>query len=199
MNLILAYRFQWIWRLMKKFFLILLITVSLTYPLLVYYGLNQVPPAVFAAVLFLVVVARVLLVGGQDKFQFWMFVCVGVFCAWVFVVNSERLLRYYPVIISLIVALLFLSSLRHSVSFIERVARATGQTITENAKRYTRRLTFFWGVVLLINSSVAWVLAELAPFSWWALYCGVLSYLIFGAIFIGELLFRKYYISRYGA
>jgi len=112
--------------------------------------------------------------------------------------NSELLLRLYPVAMSLTFSALFAISLSKEESLIEQFAKLSGKTISVNAKRYTRKLTGVWALLLLINALIALYLSLFATLESWALYCGLLSYLIFAAVFGIELLYRRHYIRTYG-
>jgi uncharacterized membrane protein len=113
------------------------------------------------------------------------------------VVNNEFLLKLYPVLISLCVALLFALSLRAPESLIERMARMAGETITARAKAYTRVLTGIWALLLVGNALIALYQALFASLKSWALYSGLLSYVFFGLFFALEYTYRRYYINKY--
>jgi uncharacterized membrane protein len=113
------------------------------------------------------------------------------------IANNELLLKLYPVLMSLCVALFFFLSLYKPESLIERIARLAGETITPRAKTYTRRLTGIWAILLLGNALIALYLALFASLKSWALYSGLLSYLFFGLFFAAEYGYRRYYINKY--
>ena len=114
------------------------------------------------------------------------------------ITNSHALVKLYPALASLGIALLFASSLFSPVSLIERVASMQGATITPRAKVYTRRLTFVWTVLLCVNALIACVLAIYSPMKWWLIWTGMLSYLCFALVFIVEYAYRRHSIRRYG-
>lgn len=57
-------------------------------------------------------------------------------------------------------------------------------------------MTVVWCAFFLVNGSAATALAVWAPRSWWAAYCGVISYLLVGTLFAVEYLIRKRRFGR---
>lgn len=173
--------------------------LTLAYPFLVYFGLQQFSPALFSVLIFAVALLRFVSSkrrGGLD--QLAVLAIALLFSFALALSDSEFLLRLYPVIISLAIAAVFGLSLREDEALITQIARSTGKEITAQAERYTRKLTALWALLLLANAVVALYLALEASLEHWMLYCGFISYLIFGAIALIELAYRQYYIARYG-
>lgn len=185
---------------MKALLFILVVVISLAYPVLVYFGIQYFSPAIFSIVLVVLALFRLFSVKGRiDAPQLFLLALVLPFSLALLISNSLFLLKLYPAVISIGMAMLFAGSLWQDESFIERMARLSGKLITPRAKRYTRRLTLIWVILLLINTVAVLCIAFFAPLEWWTLYCGLISYLIFGGIFAVELLYRRYYIAKYGA
>ena len=64
--------------------------VSVIYPFVVYYGLNQFGPASLAFILLVVMVLRVLIKGSLHEPSQWLqLVVLSIFCLAVMVINSE--------------------------------------------------------------------------------------------------------------
>ena len=185
---------------MRKLLLLLITLFTLAYPALVYLGLNRLSPALFAGVFLVAAIARYLFVPNQGgSASLWVLLAVAAYSVLVAVVNTAWVLRLYPVIVSWGMAAVFALSLRHGEgSLIETLARAAGKTITPNARRYTRKLTLIWAVLLVINGLAALWLAVFASWQAWALYCGLIAYLLMGAFFVAELIYRQYYIAKVG-
>lgn len=185
---------------MRLIFIVLAVLFSLTYPFLVYVGVQHFSPVFFAAVLALIALLRFFAVKDKkDLLQISLLLVVIVFSLVLAVTNNELLLRLYPVIISLMLALTFASSLRQPENILLRTARLAGKKISAYAPQYTRVLTLVWAIILLANAAVALYLALFASFAQWAFYCGFLSYVIFALFFGGELLYRRYYILKHQA
>jgi len=183
---------------MKSLIPLLLATVSIAYPAMVYFGVQHISPAVFAVILFSLAVARFMSTRHQSgKSQLLLLLVVTIYCVCLMVSNSDDWLKLYPVIISWCLAALFALSLKHSETILERLARLGGAEITPKAKSYIRALTQVWVLLLSANGLIALYLALFASLETWALYCGLLSYVFFGAFFALEYTYRCYYIRKH--
>ena len=186
---------------MKLLISLLLIVVSIAYPLLVYAGVEQLGPAFFALLLAVMAIAK-FIAGRKGQLSsarnnWWILGLVLAYSLAILVTNNTLLLKLYPVIISLGMAYLFASSLKAPESLIERLARMAGETISARAKIYTRRLTRIWALLLLGNAAIAFYLALWGDLKTWALYSGLISYIAVGAFFVLEYGYRRYYIHKY--
>ncbi|WP_331352946.1 hypothetical protein [Cellvibrio sp. UBA7671] len=187
---------------MKPLITLILASVSIAYPLLVYAGIQHISPAIFALVLATLAVAKFVVARlhgqqGMTTTEWALLLITLAYSLALVVVNNEFLLKLYPVLISLCVALLFALSLRAPESLIERMARMAGETITARAKAYTRVLTGIWALLLVGNALIALYQALFASLKSWALYSGLLSYVFFGLFFALEYTYRRYYINKY--
>lgn len=185
---------------MKSLIPLLLAIISIAYPAMVYFGIQYLSPAYFALLIFALAIAKFLSTRNQTgKDQWLLLLAVTAYSLWLLVSNSEEWLKLYPVIISWCLAAIFILSLRHPETILERLARLGGAEITPRAKVYIRRLTLVWALLLTANGLVALYLAFFASLKSWALYCGLLSYLIFGTFFALEYAYRCYYIRKHRA
>lgn len=187
---------------MKPLITLILVVVSIAYPLLVYAGIQHVSPAIFALILATLATIKFVAARGQGKrgitgTEWALLLITLVYSLALLIANNELLLKLYPVLISLCVALLFALSLRAPESLIERMARMAGETITPRAKTYTRVLTGIWALLLVGNALIALYYALFASLKSWALYSGLLSYIFFGMFFALEYTYRRYYINKY--
>lgn len=64
-------------------------------------------------------------------------------------------------------------------------------------QRYTRRLTMLWSALLFTMAGIAAWLAASDRHDWWALFTGVMSYVLLGALYFGEYLFRRLHFRQY--
>lgn len=184
---------------MKILITVVIVAISIFYPVIVYFGVQHLSPAVFSLVF--LTMAALKFYGARDRSdiaQVFLLLVVVIYSLGLLLANSEYWLRLYPVVVSICVAALFGFSLWQPESLIERVARLGGQIITPRAKGYTRKLTIIWALLLVVNAAVAFYLAQFASFGAWALYCGLISYGIFGCVFVVELIYRRHYIAKYG-
>lgn len=171
---------------------------SLAYPLIVFFGIQRLSPAFFAAILVCLAVLKFCATKNKkDWSQIALLSGTVVFSLVLAVTNNETLLRLYPAVLSLCVAFIFAASLREDENILERMARLAGEEITAQARFYTRRLTFIWVLLLSANAAIALYLALFGTLLQWTFYCGLLSYIILGGFFAMELVYRRFYIARH--
>ena len=70
-------------------------------------------------------------------------------------------------------------------------ADAANTALPPEIARYTRTLTVLWTALLAAMAGTAFWLAAADLHDWWAWFTGVLSYLLIGALFFGEYVFRR--------
>ena len=99
--------------------------------------------------------------------------------------------RLYPVLMVAVALVVFAISLWRT-PLVEVFARRMGETLDARGVVYCRRVTVVWTVFLSIHLVVTF-LTVFASHETWALYNGVLAYLMMGALFVGEWLFRRRY------
>ncbi|MFC0336433.1 hypothetical protein SAMN05421848_0985 [Kushneria avicenniae] len=104
--------------------------------------------------------------------------------------QAELGVRLYPVMINASLALLFLGSLR-TTPLIERLARLSEPDLPTSGVRYTRRVTWLWGVFMSLNALAALILALWAPLHVWQMYTGAISYALAALLMLGEWLVRQ--------
>ena len=167
-----------------------LLLAGLAYPFAVYYGLGHLSPQFFAILLGSLWLAR-MLCSAERPGNRWLALGALAFCVLLGVVGDAHLLRWYPVLISLMLLALFGLSLRYGPPLVERLARLREPELPAVAIRYTRHVTVVWAIFFLCNGLLAAALTLWAPLSWWTLYNGLLSYLLMGLLFIGEWLLRQ--------
>ncbi len=102
----------------------------------------------------------------------------------------------YPVLVSAFLAMIFYFSLRGE-PVITKIARLQeGGELPESALGYTRTLTVIWLWFFILNCAVSAALACLENKIYWSFYSGALSYVLVGALFGGEMIFRKFYVKN---
>lgn len=98
---------------------------------------------------------------------------------------------YYPVLMSVAVALGFALSLIRPKSLCQTIAERTlSGVLPDGAERYCRRLTLAWCLLLLANAGIAW-LTVFAPRVVWIVWNCALSYVLQGAFFALETCYRR--------
>ena len=172
-------------------------TLTVLYPALVYFGLAHLRPGVFAALLAALVLFRPTGLSPAERKRVLvpMAIVLG-YAALVAVLDSTMLLRFYPVLMNALMLALFSYSLLSDTPMIERIARARGMEITPRAKSYVRRVTQIWCVFFVLNASIAAYTALRSSWEVWTLYNGLIAYLLVGVLIAGELVFRYFYKRR---
>ena len=112
--------------------------------------------------------------------------------------DDRTLLLLLPMLVSLYLLATFSWSLRRGPSMVERFARMAEDDLPPFTFSYCRRVTWVWCGFMLGNSIAVVVLALSAPLEWWALYTGLIFYLLMGALIGGEFCFRKWWFRYYG-
>lgn len=119
-----------------------------------------------------------------------LFVLPALLALAVAATNSEPLLLLYPAAVSLSMLILFGWSLVRPPSIIERIARLSDPGLTPAGVRYTRGVTLVWSAFFILNGAVAAYTALYANREIWALYNGLVAYVLMGVLFMGERLVR---------
>lgn len=180
---------------------VLVTTLGLGYPFLVYVGLRAALPLAVLPALILFVAARFVLARREGMPRAladasWL---AGAGALAVALLSPATGLKAYPVFLSLIVATLFGYSLLRPPTIIERIARLIDPHLPSAALPYLRRLTMVWIGFLLANAAISAATALSGNLPLWTLYNGVISYCLMGALFAGELVVRRLVLRASGA
>lgn len=168
---------------------ILLALLSAAYPLIWYYGREHGTFFWLAAAMCLLwaVRAAVQKTPGQRAAS----LLLAVFFALVILFRRPESMYWYPVGVSLLMLALFGISLFTGQSFIERLARLQHPNLPPEGIRHTRRVTQIWCGFFIFNATAAALLIWLGKYDWWAVYTGIISYILMGLLFAGEWIYRK--------
>ncbi len=170
--------------------------VLLAYPFAIYFGINRfglnlVGGLLIAALLLRVFVAKKTPL-KEFKFLALTTGAVGIVLVTLgMVFKNHGLLQFYPVAVNLCMLCVFSFSLKQPQSIIERLARLHEPDLPPSGVRYTRQVTKVWCVFFTLNASIAFYTCFL-PVKLWALYNGLISYLLIGALFGAEWLVRQW-------
>jgi len=176
----------------------LIALVTALYPLAVYFGLAYFQPASLALMLLGILVLRFVLIGDTTNLaQAIPMALIGGLCLVAAWFQSEKLLRYYPVLMNLCFAGLFWFSLKGDKTLIERFASVFDKKLTQHALHYMRGLTKAWAALLLVNALVSLYSACCVSFKLWAIYNGLIAYLVFAVFTLFELCYRHNYKKRH--
>jgi uncharacterized membrane protein len=176
------------------------IALSIAYPLVVFALDARVPAIAFAlaacGLLFLRAMQTPLPVDRPIRFSM---IAAIVLIVGLTQVDSQVAAKAYPVVISGGLAFLFGASLRRPPSLVERMAELGGETLSPAIRLYCRRVTMVWALWLAINTFIAAALAIFGSLEAWALWTGLLSYLVMGLIFAVEFTLRRFVRRRHAA
>lgn len=170
---------------------IILGSVFVLYPLIVFFGLQWVQPAYIAFALVCVAGIRFYYSKTTSNIPFIKVAGINVIILLMlsFFSNSSFLLKLYPVVMSLSFLSIFLYSIIKPPTVITLIAGARDK-LTVNAVTYTKKVTKVWCVFFFCNALVSFSTVFLSD-ELWALYNGLLSYLLMGVLFLGEWIVRK--------
>lgn len=101
-----------------------------------------------------------------------------------------NLMYWYPVLINGVMLGIFGGSLWQKQSLVERLARLQDPHLPPQAVKYTRQVTKVWCGVFMFNIVVSASLVWWNQIDLWALYTGVIAYVIMGVVMAGEWLIR---------
>jgi uncharacterized membrane protein len=111
------------------------------------------------------------------------------------------LLMLPPTLLNGALAWLFGRTLLHGrepmISTFARIERARlnqreEEALPEELAKYTRLLTVLWTALLATMAVIATALAAAGLHAWWALFTGVISYVLLAVMFFGEYMFRRW-------
>lgn len=181
---------------------VLRILTGLSYPFLIYAGLDLVGPRALA-----VVVAVILLAGGaltptlaSVAHVSWLMLAAAVLLGAAILaglLNDGRLFLFVPVLLNGALLIAFGRTLVKGPSIVEIFARLRGRSLPANEVLYCRLVTGIWCVVFVLNGALTLALALYASLAWWTLYTGALSYVLIGIVFATELVYRYWRFRPY--
>jgi len=174
--------------------------VLVLYPLLVYFGQRRLGVTWIACIVIAVCAIRLVVlrfgptarIAGAFGSRQLLLVCGGAIALALVSLwsDSPGAMLYYPVLMNAALLLLFASSLVFPPTVVERIARIRHPDLPMEAVPYLRRVTIAWCIFFVGNGAVALYTAVRATFETWALYNGLIAYVLIGAMFAGELLTR---------
>jgi uncharacterized membrane protein len=173
---------------------IVLLAFGIVYPALVFFLRGSIDPWFFVVMALAVVTLRLLV----DTGGLWRpaLVAVAVGLAGLALLDTATAAYAYPVLMSLAAAGVFAATLWRPPSLIERFARTAGAALTPELQIYCRNVTLLWVAWLIANAAVAAALALVGDDRAWALWTGVVSYLVTGVLLSGEWLVRRSLVGR---
>ncbi len=114
------------------------------------------------------------------------------------VLDDPRFVLALPVLINGALFLQFALSLR-ATPMVERFARMQEPELGPAQVAYCRRVTVVWCSFFVFNGALSAYLALFAEVAAWALYTGVIAYVLMGVLGATEYLVRKARFREYGS
>lgn len=118
-----------------------------------------------------------------------LFLALAAICA---LGRSTSAAMLYPVVVNLALLTHFWRSLGGGPSAIETLARLAQPGLPDAATPYLRGLTKVWCAFFLLNATAALFTVLHGDHKVWALYNGLISYVLVGTLIIGERLARPF-------
>ena len=109
----------------------------------------------------------------------------------VLLVAPSMAAKAYPVAVSLAAAAVFGWSLIAPPSLIEQIARLREPDLSEDGQAYCRKVTLVWTVWLVLNALIAGLLGWTGQDSAWAIWTGIVAYVVMALLFLGEIAIRR--------
>lgn len=179
--------------------LAVIFSLSVAYPAIVYFTRDRVAPLAFIGFAEALLFLRLLTLPAHQASE-WRPVLLTALALLplLAVLDAGLASRFYPVLLSLTVAAVFAISLWRPPSLIERLARLRHGVLPPEGQVYCRRLTVVWTVWLVANAGIAAALAMAGTDDYWALWTGLISYVVMGALFAGDYILRQTIYRSFG-
>jgi|LWDU01.1.fsa_nt_gi uncharacterized membrane protein len=164
------------------FLAVIVSVLTILYPFVVYFTIGYLQPWVVASILLALFLVRWVLTRGSRNCNYLiLFLSLAFYCfiAWH---NNIISLRFYPVIVNLVLFFIFLLSLFNPPTVIEMLARKQYPNLPEEGVCYTRKVCKVWCFFFVINGSIAMVTALWGSLAVWSLYNGFISYVLIGLL-----------------
>jgi uncharacterized membrane protein len=168
----------------------LAVLIGVSFPALVYFGRNAIPPQILALLLILLVWVRRTWVFGLRS-SGWLVAGSLLLAILAFGLNAYLPLKLYPVMVNGSLLVMFAVSLRYPPTIAERMARIRYPDLPKPLVAYTRRVTQAWCLFFGGNALVALWTAVLASDRVWFYYNGIIAYVLAGVMFAGEWFTRR--------
>ena len=174
---------------MNRTRILLFTLLSLAYPLAVYLLLGRFEPRWLALLLCGLALLRAF--AAREALWLWAALGTGALAAWACLANAALPLKLYPVLVNAALLLVFGLSLRFGPPVVERFARLREPELPPAAVTYTRRVTQVWCGFFVLNGGISLATALWSSERTWALYNGLIAYILIGALFAAEWLVRR--------
>ena len=178
------------------------VLLGIAYPILIFLSLTWLEPREVGFVVLGLAALRLLSLrrGAAVAFakEVWIPVAlVGVVALGTAIWNDPMGLLITPTLINAALLATFGTSLWAERPIVERFARLQAKDLSDAEVRYCRRVTKVWCGFFVANGSTALYLALARDVETWALFTGLISYLLVGMLFGGEYIYRHWRFRRF--
>ena len=181
---------------------VLQVILGIAYPVLIFFSLSHFEPRVVAFVVLALAGVRLLVASTSAAIAFvrevWLpAVAVGAVAVITAIWNDPMGLLLAPALINVALLVSFGSSLWGERPIIERFARLQTGDLTTAEVQYCRSVTLLWCGFFVVNGSAALFLALAGNIENWALFTGLISYILIGTLFGAEYIYRHWRFRRF--
>jgi len=188
---------------MNKAAKVLLAALTILYPCVVFVGLVyfKTSPRLLSLCVTVAILSNFLAATGNKNpsgrlpaGKIILAAALGVLVIVILATNSERVLKFYPVIMNVTLLGTFGATLFRPPSMILRFACLQDGKLGDNPAivRYCVRVTMVWCCFFVFNMGMAFYTALFASSLTWSLYNGLISYILMGILFLGEMVVRRF-------
>ena len=161
------------------------------YPLAVYFGIQKFSIQHVSIFVLSLIILKFLFQDNKNKQQILLLISACALIIFTLISQNDIGIRLYPVLVNFSLLAIFAISLKYPPTFIEKLARLTTPELPESGVQYTKKVTKVWCAFFIFNGSVAGYTALFSSIENWALYNGLISYLLMGLIFAVEFIVRQ--------
>lgn len=165
-------------------------TITVLYPLLVYFGINYFEPWKIAGILIVLLLIKLATSYSDNHWSRLLLMAGVLYCGFVMWSNNLVSLRFYPALVSGMLLVIFSWSLLSPPSIIESLARLQHPDLPPEGVIYTRHVTQVWCGFFIVNGVIALATALCSSFEVWSLYNGLIAYLMMGILLGVEYVVR---------
>jgi uncharacterized membrane protein len=169
------------------------LSLFLAYPAVAHFGKPATALALLAAL------ATYLVAGAwiQHPLRWFAPLAAGAAVYWA-APPAEWLLFLPPVLINLALAWVFGRTLvRGRIPLIARFALMEQATLSAEMAGYARTLTWVWTLLFVAAAAISLALALSGDRDAWSLFTNLINYLLVGALFLGEFVYRRLRFRNY--
>ncbi len=168
------------------------VLLSVLYPGFVYFSHGRISPFAIVSAVVILTMLRIALLNPVNLAKWRLPLLATAFSMVAISLFDLRLaMRFYPVLMSLGIGVLFGLTLLYPPSLIERMARLREPDLPPEKVFHCRRVTMVWTAFALFNASVAGWASLWGSLELWSLWTGLVSYIVMGVLFVGEFVVRS--------